>query len=108
MTIFRIVQESLTNIHRHSGSKAASIKVVHELASIRIEIQDNGKGIAQLNSTKNMPMRVGVGIQGMQERVRQLSGQFEIQSGKNGTRVIVVLPSQPAAGADEPAKAEGA
>ena len=107
MTIFRIVQESLTNIHRHSGGKAAAINVIHHQTTIRVEIQDNGRGIAQLSSAKNMPVRVGVGIQGMQERVRQLSGQFEIQSGKNGTKVVVVLPRQPVpASADERAKME--
>jgi signal transduction histidine kinase len=107
MTIFRIVQESLTNIHRHSGSKAATISVIHDTKNIRVEIRDSGKGIAQLNSMKNMPVRVGVGIQGMQERVRQLNGHFEIRSGKSGTTVVVVLPTQSdAPSAEEPSRAE--
>jgi signal transduction histidine kinase len=106
MTIFRIVQESLTNIHRHSGSKAAVINVLHDGMSMRVEIQDSGRGITQLDSVSNMPVRVGVGIQGMQERVRQLNGQFEIQSGQKGTRVIATLPSRSLAAQDDvPAKA---
>jgi PAS domain S-box-containing protein len=107
MTIFRIAQESLTNIHRHSGSKAAIIELIHAGTNVRVEIRDRGKGITQLNSANNLPMRVGVGIQGMQERVRQLSGRFEIHSGKDGTTVAVALPSQPGApGTDEAAKVE--
>ena len=92
-TIFRIVQESLTNIHRHSGSKNASLRVDYDAQTTRVEIRDEGKGIAQFNAAKNMPSRAGVGIQGMQERVRQLQGKFEIKSGPTGTAVIVILPN---------------
>lgn len=93
-TIFRIVQESLTNIHRHSGSKKASLRIDHDAENTRVEIRDEGKGISQFNSAKNMPIRVGVGIQGMQERVRQLQGKFETKSGQTGTTVIVTLPNR--------------
>jgi PAS domain S-box-containing protein len=91
-TIFRIVQESLTNIHRHSGSKTASLHISHDPARTRVEIRDEGRGMEGDGSRAKGPVRVGVGIQGMQERVRQLRGQFQIQTGKNGTGVIVVLP----------------
>ena len=91
-TIFRIVQESLTNIHRHSGSKSAALRIEHRLGNTRVEIRDEGRGIAQFDYSKNRPLKVGVGIQGMQERVRQLRGEFEIKSGKSGTTVVVVLP----------------
>jgi len=93
-TIFRIVQESLTNIHRHSGSKSASLRIEQDAKNTRVEIRDQGKGISQFNSVKNMPSRAGVGIQGMQERVRQLQGRFEIKSGQTGTAVIVTLPNR--------------
>ncbi len=93
-TIFRIVQESLTNIHRHSGSKNASLRVDQDAKNTRVEIRDAGKGISQFNSAKNLPSRAGVGIQGMQERVRQLQGKFEIKSGQTGTAVIVTLPNR--------------
>jgi PAS domain S-box-containing protein len=103
-TIFRIVQESLTNIHRHSGSKNASLRVDHDSKNTRVEIRDEGRGIAQFNSAKNMPTRAGVGIQGMQERVRQLQGKFEIKSGQSGTTVIVVLPNRAISGSSKSGK----
>jgi len=92
--IFRIVQESLTNIHRHSGSASATIQVDYSGGNVKVEIRDAGKGIAQFDAKKKMPARVGVGVQGMQERVRQLRGKFEIQSGAAGTTVSVTLPAQ--------------
>jgi signal transduction histidine kinase/DNA-binding response OmpR family regulator len=103
-TIFRIVQESLTNIHRHSGSKKASLRIDHDVESTRVEVRDEGKGISQFNSVKNMPIRAGVGIQGMQERVRQLQGKFEIKSGQTGTTVIVTLPNRVISGSAKSGK----
>jgi PAS domain S-box-containing protein len=83
--IFRIVQECLTNIHRHSGSSSASIAITRDGNEIKLEIRDRGKGMP-------MPIpRAGVGIQGMRERVRQLGGQLEIESGKSGTQVTAIF-----------------
>ena len=84
--MFRIVQECLTNIHRHSGSSSARIVITRHTDNVTIEISDRGKGMS-------MPARAGVGIQGMGERVRQLGGQLEIDSGKGGTRVIAIFPA---------------
>jgi signal transduction histidine kinase/DNA-binding response OmpR family regulator len=95
ITIFRIVQEALTNIHRHSGSKEAFLRVQHSAQDTRVEIRDHGKGIADFDTSRNQPKRMGVGIQGMQERVRQLGGQLEIKSGESGTTVLIVLPAVP-------------
>jgi len=83
--IFRIMQECLTNIHRHSGSGSAEILILREMHDIRVEICDHGKGM-------RMPIRAGVGIQGMRERVRQLGGRLEIDSGTSGTRITAVVP----------------
>jgi two-component system, NarL family, sensor kinase len=83
--MFRIVQECLTNIHRHSGSSSASIVITRDTHSVTIEIRDRGKGMS-------MPIRAGVGIQGMGERVRQLGGQLEIESGSGGTSVTATFP----------------
>jgi signal transduction histidine kinase len=83
--IFRIVQECLTNIHRHSGSKFASISITRHGDEIKLEIIDRGKGMPTPIS------RGGVGIQGMRERVRQLGGELEIESGTVGTRVTAKL-----------------
>jgi len=91
--IFRIIQECLTNIHRHSGSNFASIVVARDAKDIRIEIRDQGKGMP-------VPIpRAGVGIQGMGERVRQLGGKLEIESGEGGTRVTAVFPANAASAA---------
>jgi PAS domain S-box-containing protein len=87
--IFRVVQESLTNIHRHSGSATATIRILREEEHIRLEVRDLGKGIAATSLTSATP---GVGIQGMRERVRQLGGTFTIQSDNTGTVVTAVLP----------------
>jgi PAS domain S-box-containing protein len=91
MTIFRLVQESLTNIHRHSGSQKATIHLQRSAEEIAVEIRDEGKGMPGLNQDGSAT-RSGVGIQGMRERVRQLGGQFEIQSDQSGTTVITRLP----------------
>ena len=83
--IFRIVQECLTNIHRHSGSSSASIAITRDAHNIKLEIRDRGKGMST-----PIP-RAGVGIQGMRERVRQLGGELEIESGNGGTRVTAIF-----------------
>lgn len=85
--IFRVVQECLTNIHRHSGSRSASIVIARKTHDVTIEIRDQGKGMPT-----PIP-RGGVGIQGMGERVRQLGGQLEIESGSGGTRVTATFPT---------------
>ena len=88
---FRIVQECLTNIHRHSGSRTARIRITRDEREVRVEIQDEGKGLpAPVNSSSGL--KAGVGIQGMRERVRQLGGRCEISSGKSGTLVVAILP----------------
>ncbi len=83
--IFRIVQECLTNIHRHSESKSAGIVITRNMDHLKLEIRDRGKGMST-----PMP-RAGVGIQGMRERVRQLGGELQIESGKGGTRVTAIF-----------------
>jgi PAS domain S-box-containing protein len=94
--MFRIVQECLTNIHRHSGSSFASIAVNREKHNVTLEIRDRGKGMP-------MPVRAGVGIQGMGERVRQLGGKLEIESTSGGARVTAIFPTK-AASSEVPAE----
>ena len=91
LAIFRVVQECLTNIHRHSGSKTAKIYLSQRDGRVRCEISDEGKGISQeqqLGSSTTM----GVGLRGMKERVRQLGGTLEINSNGKGTTVAVAAP----------------
>jgi signal transduction histidine kinase len=84
-TVFRVVQESLTNVHRHSGSPVAAIRVLRQDAQLRVEISDAGHGMPA-------QYRPGVGIQGMRERVRQLGGELLIESPGKGTRVFATMP----------------
>ena len=92
-TIFRMVQESLTNIHRHSGSKLAKVRISRSDGDVRVEVEDRGKGMTpekqvELASTGTP----GVGIRGMRERLRQLGGNLEIRSDGEGTIVVAYLP----------------
>jgi PAS domain S-box-containing protein len=86
LAIYRVVQESLTNIHRHSGSKWAGIRLIQQGNQVTLEVADRGRGMAPV-STDNRQMHVGVGISGIRERVRQLNGQLAIESGPQGTAV---------------------
>jgi signal transduction histidine kinase len=93
IAIFRMVQECLTNIHRHSGGTSAAIRLQEENHRIVVEVQDAGKGIPlekQLELTSSG--RIGVGFRGMRERVRQLGGTLEIRSDNAGTAVTATLP----------------
>jgi len=90
MAVFRIVQEALTNIHRHARTSEAFVRIHLELTSLRVEIKDRGQGIANFTSLGRQ--RMGVGLRGMRERVRGLSGQFEVRSGKKGTTVKATFP----------------
>jgi PAS domain S-box-containing protein len=83
--IFRVIQECLTNIHRHSGSKTAKVHISRTDGEVRVEVQDKGKG---------MPIHqtAGVGLRGMKERLAQFGGALEIQSNGAGTTVIARLP----------------
>jgi PAS domain S-box-containing protein len=92
MAIFRIVQECLTNIHRHSGAKTASIRLVNDVSTVLLEIRDDGSGIAKDTLAAILTERSGVGMAGMRERVRHLRGDLDIQSDSTGTIVSITLP----------------
>jgi len=92
-TIFRMVQECLTNIHRHSGSTVAKVRVVRIDKQVRVEVEDEGKGIPpEKQNAMDAGRTLGVGITGMQERLRQLGGTLEINSNGKGTLVVAKLP----------------
>jgi signal transduction histidine kinase len=92
LILFRLVQECLTNVHRHSGSKSATINVDRQGDSVSLEIQDQGHGIPPERLAKIQTHGSGVGIQGMRERVRQFHGEMSIESDGSGTRIFVILP----------------
>jgi len=91
--IFRVVQECLTNIHRHSGSPTAKIRLRQRDHEVVVDIEDKGRGIPahklEQMASAGAP---GVGVRGMQERLRQLGGKLEIESNSSGTHVKVRLP----------------
>jgi len=93
LVMFRVVQESLTNIQRHSGSLQAKIRIVRD-SSLTVEISDQGRGVhANLSSEKkDLRFKIGVGIRSMQERVKLIGGQFDIDSTGRGTTVRVKIP----------------
>ena len=96
-TLFRVLQESLSNIHRHSASETARIRLRRDAEELVMEIEDRGHGISKVSlmEIQNGRGRVGVGIAGMSERIKQLGGRFEVVSndrGKTGTTVSVRLP----------------
>ncbi len=90
--IFRIVQECLTNINRHSYSKTAAIRIQRQDHSVMVIAQDSGRGISPEQLRLASEGRSGVGFRGMRERVRYLGGTLDIQSSGKGTSVKVVLP----------------
>ena len=92
LVIFRLVQESLTNIHRHSGSKTGSIGIARNAGWVTIQIEDQGKGISPERLAAIETTGSGMGIRGMRERLRQFQGELHIHSGDSGTRVLVTIP----------------
>jgi two-component system, NarL family, sensor kinase len=91
--LFRVLQESLTNVHRHSGSKTVTIRIGADSQKAWLEVQDQGKGSVRVgDGNSSEPFRAGVGITGMRERVRDLGGTAEITADHSGTRVRVVVP----------------
>lgn len=91
--IFRVVQECITNVHRHSGATQVSVSLLALASCVRVEVVDNGKGIVSMqNGSNGGPETTGVGISGMRERVSQLGGTLNIQSGPAGTSVRAEFP----------------
>jgi PAS domain S-box-containing protein len=92
LAIFRLVQECLTNILRHSGSKTALIRIDRDGQSVRTEVQDNGNGISPERLSEIQAQGSGVGIRGIRERIRQFHGEMKIESNGSGTSVVVSIP----------------
>jgi PAS domain S-box-containing protein len=106
LVIFRLVQESLTNIHRHSESKTASIRIGRESNQISLDIRDQGKGMSSERMAEIRSGRSGVGISGMRERLRQFDGTMNIESDSSGTRVFATIPLPKAASPEDQSNAE--
>ena len=98
VALFRIVQECLTNVHRHSGSQEATVRLLRSMGEVRLEVQDSGRGIpAQKPLSIHGDSTMGVGLRGMRERVRQLGGKLSVESNARGTTIAATFPlSSPA------------
>ncbi len=99
IALFRVLQESLTNVHRHSGASDASIHFHQAGDAVILEIRDFGKGIPEdrLRLLRGVTAETGVGLAGMRERMHELNGKLEIESDGRGTsmRATVPLSSKP-------------
>lgn len=93
LCLFRIAQECLMNIHRHSGSITARVRLTRTDGQTKLEVSDDGRGIRYKDESRVTPGRnTGVGLRGMRERVRHLGGTLEIHSTTEGTKVTATLP----------------
>jgi signal transduction histidine kinase len=92
--LFRFVQEALTNVHRHAESPSADIRLEVVSNAIHLEVEDRGRGVSTdlLDDEGQSTARAGVGMRGMEERLRQLGGRLSLESGEWGTRVRAELP----------------
>ena len=97
MALFRVLQEALTNVHRHAHASTVDISLERKVECVTLQIKDNGHGIARerLQQLQELSSITSVGVAGMQERLRELSGALDIQSDHSGTVVkgIIPLPS---------------
>lgn len=96
LAIFRMVQECLTNVHRHSGSPTAFIKIELDGRKVVVRVQDRGKGMPMKRENGGGSEKTGVGLGGMQERLKQIGGSLQIQSNHTGTAVTATIPFVPA------------
>jgi signal transduction histidine kinase len=107
IALFRILQESLTNVHRHSGSKKVEVRITIDDSAVCLVVQDHGKGIPRdvLDRFAKSGTNVGVGLAGMRERAKELGGTLGIESDKKGTRLTIVIPVA-ALVSDEPGRSD--
>jgi PAS domain S-box-containing protein len=97
LVLFRVLQESLTNVQRHSGSSTAEVRICRSSHSVVLEVQDSGKGLPSDmfdHGSQDWLGSTGVGLRGMSERLQQLGGSLEINSNSSGTLVRATLPLQ--------------
>ena len=94
IALFRILQESLTNVHRHSRTKSAEISVDVDAEEVTMEVRDHGRGIPPhvITQIENETSKLGVGLAGMRERIHELGGRFAVTSDVHGTTVYASIP----------------
>lgn len=95
LAIFRVVQASLMNVHLHSKASEANVKIEQNLDGVTLTVIDDGHGIPDgVLDHSSRTKTVGIGITGMRERVEQLGGRLEIETGHNGTAVRATIPNR--------------
>jgi two-component system NarL family sensor kinase len=97
--LFRVAQECLANVHRHSGSRSAHLSLFRSDSAVRLEVTDRGQGFPADGRRDGAPSIMGVGLSGMRVRLEQLHGSLEVASGPSGTRVTAAVPLPGPAGA---------
>jgi signal transduction histidine kinase len=104
LALFRVLQEAMTNVHRHSGASAAEVRISKEAGEIILQVKDNGCGIplALLENFQTTGMGMGVGLAGIRERVRELGGKLILQSEPACTSIQVRLPLTTISSTDSP------
>jgi signal transduction histidine kinase len=90
-SVLRVVQEALVNVHRHAKATRVAVEVRLEEASLRLRVHDNGQGLPTTEGAEPAAA-LGVGIPGMQARIRQFGGVLEIDGARRGTTVRAVIP----------------
>lgn len=100
LALFRVLQETLTNVHRHSGASVAHVSILEDGGQVVLEIKDNGRGMPEklLAYFHATGAGMGVGLAGIRERAWELGGKLKVESGSDGTLVRVTLPVKPTAG----------
>lgn len=94
IALFRVLQESLTNVHRHSGATEVDICFRREAEAVILQVRDYGRGIPTelINGLGDSVRHSGVGLAGMRERLNELNGRLEIQPADPGTRLLAIIP----------------
>ena len=93
LALFRVAQEALTNVLRHSGSHSARIRVAAARGAVSLQVEDDGKGMPQTNGhAVDDSIPLSVGMAGMRERMRQIGGSVSVESATSGTRVRATVP----------------
>jgi signal transduction histidine kinase len=94
LALFRVLQETLTNVHRHSGAAAADVLIRRKPGEVTLEVRDNGRGMEQevLDRFRQAGTGTGVGLMSIHERARELGGKVQIESSSAGMSVRITIP----------------
>jgi PAS domain S-box-containing protein len=92
LAFFRVAQEALTNVHRHSSSPWVAIRLRARAGELVLEIEDGGRGMSRADPAEAVGAALGVGVMGMRERIRELGGAFAVESTSSGTLIRACLP----------------